>query len=86
MCDETTTQPAPERPIDTLRRAAAQLRVEQSSVFRPLAAWLHTAGADLWAFGPLHCEDGCGECDDHLWMPHVRHALRFARTYLGSPS
>lgn len=48
-----------------------------------LAHWLDTAGADLWAHGPLHCEDGCVECDDDLWMPHVRRAIVVARAYLG---
>lgn len=48
-----------------------------------VADWLTTAGADLWAHGPLCCEDGCMKCDDDLWAPHVRRALAVARAYLG---
>lgn len=48
-----------------------------------VAASLDTAARDLWAHGPLCCEDGCIECDDSLWMPHVRQALAVARAYLG---
>jgi hypothetical protein len=44
-----------------------------------LADWLDTAGADLWAHGPLCCAEGCMKCDDDLWMPHVRCALVLAR-------
>jgi hypothetical protein len=51
-----------------------------------VADWPDTAGADLWAHGPLHCADGCDECDDDLWMPHARRALAVARAYLGSES
>ena len=51
-----------------------------------VADWLDTAGADLWAHGPLHCADGCAECDDELWAPHVRRALIVARTYLKEQS
>lgn len=51
-----------------------------------VADWLNTAAADLWAHGPLHCADGCIECDDDLWAPHVRAALNLARTYLGRTS
>lgn len=78
----------------TLRRAAALIRERAEepvaqperwpqAVALPLAAWLDTAGADLWAHGPLHCADGCMECDDDLWMPHARAALAVARAYLG---
>lgn len=51
-----------------------------------VADWLDTAGADLWAHGPLCCEAeyGCDECDGILWMQHVRRALTVARAYLGS--
>lgn len=48
-----------------------------------IADWLKTAGADLWAHGPLCCVDGCDECDDIAWAPHVRRALAFCRAYLG---
>ena len=49
-----------------------------------VADWLHTAGADLWAHGPLCiCTTGCDACDDNLWEPHVRDALAVARAYLG---
>lgn len=53
------------------------------SVALAVADGLDTAGADLWAHGPLCCAEGCMECDDQLWMPHVRRALATARTYLG---
>ena len=44
-----------------------------------LADWLDTAGADLWAHGPLcECGSGCFDCDDSLWQPHVRRALTVA--------
>lgn len=49
-----------------------------------VADWLDTAGADLWAHGPLcECGSGCLDCDDDLWQPHVRRALAVARAYLG---
>ena len=49
-----------------------------------VAGWLDTAGADLWAHGPLcECGSGCLDCDDDLWQPHVRRALAVARAYLG---
>lgn len=49
-----------------------------------VADWLETAGADLWAHGPLcECGSGCHDCDDSLWQPHVRRALAVARAYLG---
>jgi hypothetical protein len=51
-----------------------------------VADWLDAAGADLWAHGPLCCADGCMECDDDLWAPHVRRALAVARAFLGSES
>ncbi len=51
-----------------------------------VADLLDTAGADLWAHGPLCCDDGCMDCDDDMWMPHVRRALAVARAYLGSAS
>lgn len=44
-----------------------------------VADWLHTAGADLWAHGPLcECGTGCDACDDNLWEPHARAALALA--------
>ena len=49
-----------------------------------LADWLDTAGADLWAYGPLcECGSGCNDCDDSLWEPHVRRALAVARLING---
>lgn len=49
-----------------------------------VAGWIDKAGADLWAHGPLTCcEDGCDECDDLLWAPHVRQALKLARKIIG---
>ena len=54
---------------------------------RHIAAWsppvalavadlLDTAGADLWAYGPLcECGGGCNDCDDSLWQPYARRAL-----------
>lgn len=52
-----------------------------------LADWLDTAGADLWAYGPLcECGSGCHECDDSLWEPHVRRALTLARLINGGAS
>lgn len=49
-----------------------------------VADWLDTAGADIWAHGPLcECGTGCDACDDNLWEPHARAALVVARTYLG---
>lgn len=52
---------------------------------RAVADSLDTAGADLWAHGPLCCEGehGCNECDGILWMQHVRRALAVARAYRG---
>lgn len=50
-----------------------------------VADWLDTAGADIWAHGPLcECGTGCDACDDNLWEPHARDALAVARAYLGS--
>jgi hypothetical protein len=57
-----------------------------SAIHLAVADWLDTAGADLWAHGPLHCAEGCMECDDDLWMPHVRRALDVARAILGGAS
>ena len=74
--------------IETIRRAAALMRkrVEDGMSGAPVAlavaAWLDTAGADLWAHGPLCCAGGCDECDDFMWQPHVRHALAVAHAYL----
>lgn len=49
-----------------------------------VADWLDTAGADLWAHGPLcECGSSCHACDDVAWQPHVRRALAAARAYLG---
>jgi hypothetical protein len=86
--------------VETLRAAARMVRHEQEreenlghidgrefATWLAVADWLDTAGADLWAHGPLcACEDGCDDCDDLLWMPHVRRALTVARTYLGDAS
>lgn len=57
----------------------------QPAVALAVAAWLQQAAMDLWAHGPLcpSCKDGCDECDDALWMPHVRKALDLAEAYLG---
>lgn len=50
-----------------------------------VSEWLDTAGADLWAHAPLcPCADGCLDCDDEMWQPHVRRALAVARAYLGT--
>jgi hypothetical protein len=52
-----------------------------------LADWLDTAGADIWAHGPLcECGTGCDACDDNLWEPHARAALVVARLILGESS
>lgn len=48
-----------------------------------VADHLDAAGADLFAYGPLHCADGCHECDDDIWAPHVRRALAVARAWRG---
>lgn len=49
-----------------------------------VADWLDTAGADIWAHGPLcECGTGCDACDDSLWEPHARDAITVARAYLG---
>jgi hypothetical protein len=56
-------------------------------VGRALADWLDTAGADLWAHGPLcACGSGCHDCDDDAWQPHARRALDVARLILGDAS
>ena len=67
---------------------APQQNGDHISSWHPLVALavadaLDTAGADLWAHGPLCCPDGCSECDDDLWAPHVRRALAIARAYVG---
>ena len=49
-----------------------------------VAAWIDKAAADLWAHGPLCCDDGCTSCDDSMWAPHVRQALRLARKITGT--
>ena len=49
-----------------------------------VADWLDTAGADLWAHGPLCCTGGCEDCDDVPWAPHVRRALALAHACLTS--
>lgn len=78
---------------DVLREAAALMREQARNVRRPyareervaeaVADWLDTAGADLWAHGPLcECGSGCLDCDDDVWQPHVRRALAVARAYL----
>ena len=54
-----------------------------------VAGWIDKAGADLWAHGPLPCgmcDDGCEDCDDILWAPHVRQALKLAAKILGQTS
>lgn len=78
----------------TLQRAVEQIQNDRGGVvsrntqsgrrWLPVADWITTAGADLWAYGPLPCacSDGCYECDDLLWAPHVRRALAVARAYL----
>lgn len=63
--------------------AAEYIAAMHPGVGKALAAWLRTAGADLWAHGPLHCAEGCVECDDDLWMPHVRRAIAVADAILG---
>lgn len=57
---------------------------ERHVMWSAMADWLDTAGADLWAHGPLCCADGCFECDDNLWAPHVRRALAVSRAYLAA--
>ena len=73
--------------------AAVQRRLPRSDYFSTVtpavalavADWLDTAGADLWAHGPLcECRSGCYECDDIAWQPHVRRALAVADAYLGT--
>lgn len=82
---------------EVLRQAATLMRQECLAVRRPygrdekfksaVADWLDTAGADIWAHGPLcECTTGCDACDDNLWEPHARDALTVARAYLGSES
>lgn len=85
-------------PFDVARNVpAGRAEDDHSPVAEHIASWhpdvaiavadsLDAAGADLWAYGPLHCEDGCTECDDALWMPPVRRALTVARAYLGETS
>lgn len=80
-------------PLDELRSrfsdarrgsaAAEHIASWHPAVALAVADWLDTAGADLFAHGPLCCDDGCMECDDVLWMPHVRRAIAVARAYLG---
>lgn len=72
-----------------LSQAAAQMRADAARCgdgpddFIPaIAAWIDTAAADLWAHGPLCCAEGCMDCDDDLWAPHVRRALAASRAYL----
>lgn len=76
---------------DVLREAANLIRngwddsgPKERGFHLAVADWLDTAGADLWAHGPLHCDNGCMECDDDLWAPHARRALAVARAYLGT--
>lgn len=77
-------------PLAVIRQAATRMRafadqspaISQTDAQRAVADWLDAAGADLWAHGPLCCEDGCMECDDDPRAPHLRHALRVARLYL----
>lgn len=77
----------PVEELAVLREAATAMRVETAQPFPELADWLHTAGADLWAHGPLcECGDVCDACDDSLWQRHVRRALAVARAYLGRAS
>lgn len=81
-----------------LREAASGLREEwggpnpmgtawhrERDLHLAVADWLDTAGADLWAHGPLcGCARGCHDCDDDMWQPHVRRALAVADAYLGT--
>ncbi len=81
--------------VDTLRRGAKAARDEWADetsgpfanaarIHLAVADWLDTAGADVWAHGPLCiCGTGCDACDDNLWEPHARDALVVARAYLG---
>lgn len=62
---------------------AQQIASWHPAVALLVADWLDTAGADLWAHGPLCCTDGCDNCDDDAWAPHVRRAVDLARAYLG---
>ena len=73
--------------LDRLRLFTIETHAQHIASWHPAVAlavadWLAAAGADLWAHG-LHCADGCMECDDDLWAPHVRRALAVARAYLG---
>lgn len=80
--------------LDLIREASAKMRADAAAcgdkptdLIPAVADWLRTAGADLWAHGPLcYCDDGCMKCDDELWAPHVRRALAVARAYLGRSS
>jgi hypothetical protein len=66
---------------------AAYIAIVHPGVGLALADWLDTAGADLWAHGPLcECGSGCNDCDDSLWEPHVRRALTLARLINGGTS
>lgn len=79
--------------VDTIRQAANRMRESwetedaepaEAEFYLSVADWLDTAGADLWAHGPLcECFSGCHDCDDDVWQPHVRRALAVARAYLG---
>lgn len=79
--------------VQTLRAAATELRatvhggglVSDPDFKLAVADWLDTAGADLWAHGPLCiCGTGCDACDDNLWEPHARAALAVAGAVLGN--
>lgn len=70
-----------------LRETAAAMRREHGpdherhAMWAAMADWIDLAGSDEWAFGPLHCADGCDVCDDDLWAHHVRAAHAVAAAY-----
>lgn len=73
-----------ETPAETIRRAIKQMSEAGDARWQAVADMLERSAIDLWAHGPLcDCDDDCDRCDDALWMPHARAALRLARTYLG---
>lgn len=83
MVASTATRLNP-NPGVTGHAAAALIAACDPPFLRAVGEWLDTAGADLWAHGPLcDCGSGCHECDDSLWQPHVRRALAVARALLG---
>lgn len=68
-----------------IRSALVAMRDDHDPRWQEVAKLMLTAGVDLWAHGPLHCPDGCHECDDVLWMQYVRRAADIADAYLTSP-